>query len=82
MKKVFGVASGGVYPGITDKIIKFMGKDVVVQAGGGIHGHPMGTVAGARAMRQAVEATLRGKTLTEYARDHQELKVALDKWGK
>jgi len=36
-----------------------MGNDVVIQAGGGIHGHPKGTLLGAIAMRQAVDATLR-----------------------
>lgn len=81
VKPVFGVASGGVYPGIVDKIMEFMGKDVVIQAGGGIHGHPRGTVCGARAMRQAVDATLKKKSLKEYAKTHEELKEALEKWG-
>ncbi len=82
MKKVFGVASGGVYPGTVAHIMKAMGKDVVIQAGGGIHGHPHGTLYGARAMRQAVDATLEKKTLKQYARDHPELKQALEKWGE
>jgi ribulose-bisphosphate carboxylase large chain len=81
VKPVFGVASGGVYPGIVDKIMKFMGKDVVIQAGGGIHGHPHGTREGAIAMRQAVDATLKGISLKEYAKNHEELFMALQKWG-
>jgi ribulose-bisphosphate carboxylase large chain len=81
VKPVFGVASGGVYPGITDKIVQFMGKDVVVQAGGGIHGHPCGTIAGAKAMRQAVDATIKKIKLKIYAKTHPELKQALEKWG-
>jgi ribulose-bisphosphate carboxylase large chain len=81
VKPVFGVASGGVYPGIVPQIIQFMGKDVVIQAGGGIHGHPKGTVYGARAMRQAVDASLKKIPLKEYAKNHQELKEALEKWG-
>ena len=56
------------------------GNDFVIQAGGGIHGHPDGTVCGAKAMRQAVDATLYGKTLEEYAKTHQELAVALKQW--
>ena len=80
VKPVFAVASGGVHPGIVDKIIKFMGNDVVIQAGGGVHGHPKGTVRGAIAMRQAVDATLRKISLKKYAKDHIELKEALDKW--
>lgn len=81
VKPILGVASGGVYPGIVDKIIKFMGKDVVIQAGGGVHGHPYGSIAGAKAMRQAVDATLKGIPLKVYAIDHLELYEALKKWG-
>jgi ribulose-bisphosphate carboxylase large chain len=81
IKPVFGVASGGVHPGIVDKIIKLMGNDVVIQAGGGIHGHPDGTIAGAKAMRQAVDATVKKIPLKKYAETHEELKKALKKWG-
>ena len=80
IKPVLGVASGGVYPEIVPKIMEFMGQDVVIQAGGGIHGHPQGTVAGAKAMRQAVDATLKKISLKEYAKTHNELKLALEKW--
>ena len=82
VKPVLGVASGGVYPTIVPKIIEFMGKDVVLQAGGGIHGHPFGTEAGARAMRQAVEASLKKIPLKEYAKTHVELEESLKKWKK
>jgi len=81
VKPVFGVASGGVYPGIVPEIIKFMGNDVVLQAGGGIHGHPQGTIAGAKAMRQAVNATSNKVSLKAYAKYHLELREALKKWG-
>ena len=43
-------------------------------------GNPLGTVSGAKAMRQAVDATLEGKTLEEYAKTHKELQAALDTW--
>ena len=82
IKPVLGVASGGVYPGIVDKIMNLMGNDIVLQAGGGIHGHPDGTLAGAKAMRQAVDATLKRIPLTEYSKTHKELMIALEKWGK
>ncbi len=82
IKPVFGVASGGVYPGIVPEIMGFMGKDIVLQAGGGIHGHPFGTEAGARAMRQAVDATLKKISLKKYAKTHVELEEALEKWGE
>ncbi|MFC1710725.1 type III ribulose-bisphosphate carboxylase [Nanoarchaeota archaeon] len=81
VKPVLAVASGGVYPAIVPKINKFMGPDVVIQAGGGIHGHPSGTEAGAKAMRQAVDAALENIPLKKYAEDHEELRLALKKWG-
>ena len=82
VKPVFGVASGGVYPSLVPKIMEFMGKNVVIQAGGGIHGHSKGSVCGARAMRQAVDATLQKISLKEYAKTHEELKEALRIWGE
>jgi len=37
--------------------------------------------AGATAMCQAVEATMKGVSLIAYAKSHHELKKALEKWG-
>jgi ribulose-bisphosphate carboxylase large chain len=61
--------------------MNFFGNDFVIQAGGGIHGHPDGTVLGAIAMRQAVDATLQGVSLKEYAKNHKELQEALNIWN-
>jgi ribulose-bisphosphate carboxylase large chain len=80
LKPVLPVASGGLYPTLVPALLKTFGNDVVLQAGGGIHGHPAGTVAGAKAMRQAVDAALEGKTLGEYAQSHKELALALEHW--
>jgi len=80
IKPVLPVASGGLHPRLVPALLETFGNDVVIQAGGGIHGHPGGTVAGARAMRQAVDAVLEGISLDAYARSYVELKVALDKW--
>lgn len=80
LKPVMPVASGGLHPALVPAIMEFFGIDVVIQAGGGIHGHPKGTVEGARAMRQAIEATLEGIPLADYARSHRELGAALEAW--
>ena len=80
IKPVLPVASGGLHPRLVPALLETFGNDVVIQAGGGIHGHPGGTVAGARAMRQAVDAVLEGISLDAYARSYVELKVALDQW--
>ena len=80
MKTVLPVASGGLHPGLVPALIGFFGRDFVIQAGGGIHGHPEGTISGAKAMRQSMEATLRGISLNEYAKTHKELLSALQTW--
>lgn len=78
--KVMPVASGGLHPRLVPALIETFGKDVVIQAGGGIHGHTDGTIAGAKAMRQAVDAVLKGENLDEYAKSHKELQTALELW--
>ncbi|MFH2110235.1 MAG: type III ribulose-bisphosphate carboxylase [Candidatus Bathyarchaeota archaeon] len=80
VKPVLPVASGGLHPGMVPALMEIFGEDVVIQLGGGIHGHPDGTVKGATAARQAVDAVLRGYTLKDYAKDHPELARALTKW--
>lgn len=80
LKPVLGVSSGGLHPGHVPFLIKHLGKDLVIQAGGGIQGHPLGNEAGARAMRQAVDATLKKIPLREYAKTNIELEKALEKW--
>ncbi|RQG96851.1 type III ribulose-bisphosphate carboxylase [Natrarchaeobius oligotrophus] len=78
---VLPVASGGLHPGVVDQLIDALGTEICIQAGGGIHGHPDGTHAGAKALRQSVEASLEGVPLGTYAEDHEELATALEKWG-
>lgn len=80
LKPCLPVASGGLHPRMVPALIKFFGKDFVIQAGGGIHGHKEGTSAGAKAMRQAVDATLKGIALEEHAKINKELKKALQIW--
>jgi len=80
LNEVLPVASGGLYPGLVPALMSFFGNDFVIQAGGGIHGHTDGTVSGAMAMRQAVDAVLYGVSLKEYAKTHKELQTALELW--
>jgi ribulose-bisphosphate carboxylase large chain len=80
IKQTLPVASGGLHPGMVPKLVEIFGKDTVIQAGGGIHGHPDGTIIGARTLRQAVDAAMKGIPLEEYAKDHPELAKALKKW--
>jgi len=80
LKKVMPVASGGLQPAMIPQLIDTFGKDVVIQMGGGIHGHPKGTIAGAKAARAAVDGISEGLTIQEAARKSKELKEALAHW--
>ena len=45
LKPVLPVASGGLHPRLVPALMETFGNDFVIQAGGGIHGHPDGTIA-------------------------------------
>ncbi|AOH55300.1 2,3-diketo-5-methylthiopentyl-1-phosphate enolase [Peribacillus muralis] len=80
-KEAFPVPSAGIHPGMVPDLIKDFGLDSVINAGGGIHGHPDGAKGGAEAFRSAVEAVLEGKDLAEAASNEEALKKALVLWG-
>jgi ribulose 1,5-bisphosphate carboxylase large subunit-like protein len=67
---VIPALSCGMHPGIVDAIRSKMGNDWMANVGGALHGHPGGTGAGVRAMRQAID----GVFGSEY---HE----AVNKWG-
>ncbi len=82
IKPIFPVASGGLQPTMIPLLLKiFNTKDFIMQFGGGIHAHPSGTLAGAKAVKQALIASLNNINLGEYAKHHNELKEAIKKWG-
>lgn len=80
IKPVLPVSSGGLHPGLIPSVMKILGNDCTLLVSGGIHGHPEGTRAGAKAVMQAIEAAMSGIPLGEYAEKHSELKQALKKW--
>lgn len=81
IKPTLPVSSGGVHPGLIPKIMSILGNDCALLVSGGIHGHPRGTRKGAVAAMQAIDATMKKIPLNEYAKNHKELKQALEKWG-
>ena len=81
IKNAFPVSSGGLHPGLVPDVLDIYGTDLVLLVSGGIHGHPKGTRAGAKATMQAIEAWQEGVTLDEKAKKAKELKEALAKWG-
>ena len=81
IRSAFPVSSGGLHPGLVPDVMDIYGIDLVLLVSGGIHGHPKGTRAGARATMQAIEAWQEGITLEEKAKKAKELAQALEKWG-
>ncbi|WP_223066673.1 2,3-diketo-5-methylthiopentyl-1-phosphate enolase [Paenibacillus caui] len=81
LKPSFPVPSAGIHPGLVPRILGDFGTDVVVNAGGGIHGHPGGAQAGGQAFLQAIDAAMNNVALEEAALRLPELKAALDLWG-
>ncbi len=81
LKPTFPMASGGITPSMVPTVMAALGNDIVIGSGGGIHAHPKGPVAGGKAFRQAIDATMKGIPLSEYAKDHQELAISLKEWA-
>ena len=73
---------GGVTPGIVPHLMKRLGNDIAIGAGGGIHSHPAGPCAGATALRRAIDAAMAGVPLSEAAKSSPELAQALEVWGE
>lgn len=79
-KKTVPSLSCGSHPGLVDTTKYHFGENLMMNVGGAIQGHPMGTVAGARAMRQAMDKSL-NEDIKTYMNDKPELKAAIEKWG-
>lgn len=73
IKPMMYACSGGTTQLAVEKIVKCVGTDVIMAAGGGVHGHPDGSEAGAKSMRQAIDAAMAGIPVLEYAKTHAEL---------
>ncbi|MFS0594049.1 2,3-diketo-5-methylthiopentyl-1-phosphate enolase [Cytobacillus horneckiae] len=81
LKKSFPVPSAGIHPGLVPQLYDDFGIDSIINAGGGVHGHPEGAAGGGRAFRQALSAVIAGQTLSEAVEEHAELRTAISLWG-
>jgi 2,3-diketo-5-methylthiopentyl-1-phosphate enolase len=81
IRRTWPMPAAGMYPGLVPVLLLEHGPDIIIPAGGGILGHPMGYKAGAMAWRQAIDAAMAGVPLREAAREHPELKAAIELWG-
>merc|ERR1711988_1725877 len=92
MPGVFAVASGGIHVWHMPALLAIFGDDSCLQFGGGTHGHPWGSAAGAAANRVALEACVKARNagreiekesrdiLMEAAKHSPELAIALETW--
>lgn len=67
---VLPALSCGMHPGLVNYVTKNVGVDYMANVGGALHGHNGGTLAGCRAMRQAINQTFGA-----------EYETAIQQWG-
>ena len=67
---VMPALSCGFHPGLTQWVTDKVGIDYMANVGGALHGHPDGTLAGAKAMKQSIDKN--------YGREYTK---AIQKWG-
>ena len=63
LKPVLPVASGGLHPRLVPALLETFGNDVVLQAGGGIHGHPDGTIGRRKSDAASSRCYIKGLTI-------------------
>ena len=82
LKPTMPAIGGGVHPASSVKIVKDLGKEVLLAAGGAIFGHPHGPAKGAQAMMQTVEAIYDDKDINALlgSKGYESLKLALQIW--
>jgi 2,3-diketo-5-methylthiopentyl-1-phosphate enolase len=81
IKRTLPMPSGGITPSLVEKCVQDLGTNIMIGSGGGIHAHPEGPIAGAKAFRQAIDAVMKGISVRDYGKDHKELGVALGLFG-
>lgn len=77
IKPMMPAVSGGLKPANLGENLALVGFDAMMLAGSGVNKHPKGIRAGTVAMLQAAEAYRQGIAPHEYARSHEELRLAL-----
>jgi len=80
VKRTFPIVGGGIKQGDLPQLLRDLGPEFIIGAGGAIYGHPKGPTAGAKAFRQGIELLMAGSDFLA-ALGCPELQVALEKWG-
>ncbi|SDS94350.1 RuBisCO large subunit C-terminal-like domain-containing protein [Microlunatus soli] len=80
---ILPVLSSGQSAGLAHATYAATGTDdLLVLAGGGVHGHPGGSAAGVRSMQEAWAAAVEGESLESRAAKVPELAAAIEKFGQ
>ena len=77
-KKTVPSFSCGSHPGLVQTTVKNFGIDIMMSLGGSMHGHPSGTLSGAKAMRQAFDLLFQKSPNESALKEYNE---AIEKWG-
>lgn len=80
VKKSLPVARN-IHPGEVEANLAIFGEEQAIIADEAVYEHPMGEEAGVKSMRECIDAFLRGERLPEILNSHEEVKVAVKKWG-
>jgi ribulose-bisphosphate carboxylase large chain len=81
--EVMPVFSSGQWAGqAIDTYNAIRSTDLIYACGGGIVAHPAGIAAGVRAIRLAWEAAIDGRTLSQAAAEHSEVRQAMEMFAK
>ncbi|MFP3318330.1 MAG: RuBisCO large subunit C-terminal-like domain-containing protein [Thermoplasmata archaeon] len=78
IRPTFPAPSGGIAHPMVPDIIQDLGRDVIIAAGGAIHGFSKGPAAGARAFRYIIDGVLQGKSLDQMEEESEEVRVAIE----
>jgi len=83
MKKCCPIISGGLNPTKLKPFLDLMGEvNFITTMGAGVHAHPKGTNAGAKALIQACEAYKKGIDIKEYSKKNKELAESISFFTK
>lgn len=82
LKPAMPVIGGGVHPNSAIKIVKDLGKEIMLASGGAIFGHPHGPAKGAMVMHKIAEALGDDLDINTLAQEenNESLKLALELW--
>jgi ribulose-bisphosphate carboxylase large chain len=75
------VNGGGVWAGSTPTVLSAAGHDIMLLLGMGAYEHPGGPEAGARSVKQAIDAVTAGQSLDDAAASAPDLAAALAHFG-